>query len=65
MTKAKSYIDDNGGRCESCNRPESAYEMQEKVDVFLGGGLGNGTMWKCKTCIDKRKKQDAEKQNKI
>lgn len=50
MTKRKSYINDNGGRCESCNRPESIYEVQRTWPVLLGGGLGWGTMWLCPKC---------------
>ena len=54
MTKAYSTATDNGGRCERCDRPESANEPQSTVEVRLGGGLGIGTMWVCKTCAEER-----------
>jgi hypothetical protein len=45
MTKAHSTIHDNGGRCESCDRPESVREAQTAVEVYFGNELGWGTMW--------------------
>lgn len=54
MTKRKSYGDDNGGRCESCDKPLDEYG-QTTVSVFLGGGLGWGTMWVCMECLEKRR----------
>lgn len=60
MTKAHSSIDDNGGRCESCDRPESAHEPQSTYPVRLGGGLGLGTMWLCPTCLKEHQERDAK-----
>jgi len=54
MTKAHSELSDNGGRCESCNRPESQFEAQTTFRVFLGGGLGWGTMWLCDACYKEK-----------
>ncbi len=54
MTKAYSSPDDNGGRCESCNRPESVYEPQSGVKVLLGGGIGWSTMYLCPSCVKER-----------
>ena len=58
MTKAKSFLSDNGGRCESCDLPETQYQMQETYPVFLGGGLGWGTMWLCPKCLEEHKLRD-------
>lgn len=55
MTKAHSRLQDNGGRCEVCDRPETAHMPQQTVPVFLGGGLGWGTMWACNECLSKRR----------
>ncbi len=49
MTKAHSEADDNGGRCEMCNRDDGG--RQSTMPVFLGGGLGQGTMWQCARCV--------------
>jgi hypothetical protein len=54
MTKAFSSLDDNGGLCESCNDPETKHKVQRTHPVFLGGGLGWGTMWMCDACYNKR-----------
>lgn len=56
MTKAHSTIHDNGGRCESCDRPETVYMGQTTIPVYLAGGLGWGTMWVCPDC--RRKKEE-------
>lgn len=50
MTKAHSEPDDNGGRCESCNRPETIHQTQQTYPIMLGGGLGLGTLWLCPNC---------------
>ena len=47
MTKARSELGDNAGRCESCDRPETVHMRQTTIPVYLGGGLGWGTMWVC------------------
>lgn len=57
MTKAYSSLDDNGFRCERCNKPETVHQGQAAVRVLLGGGLGWGTMWMCKACIIEREKR--------
>lgn len=57
MTKARSYLGDNGGRCESCDRPESAKESQVAYPVMLGGGLGLGTMWLCPSCLKEQQER--------
>ena len=62
MTKAHSEVPDNGGRCSSCNLPESAYMSQSPVPVYLGGGLGWGTMWMCPACQAKRKERDRQRE---
>lgn len=55
MTKVRSELSDNDGKCELCNRTESRNEQQLAHPVLLGGGLGWGTMWLCYSCL--RKKQ--------
>lgn len=50
MTSRKSYVDDNGGRCEACNREDTVFQRQSTIRVYLGGGLGPGTMWVCDVC---------------
>lgn len=59
MTKARSYLTDNGGLCESCDRPESEHECQTAYPVLLGGGLGQGTMWLCPGCLEVHQNRDA------
>lgn len=55
------------GRCELCDTAESEFQIQYKVKVFCGGGIGVTTMWKCQPCINKtkivviRKKEDGSK----
>lgn len=61
MTKAYSTQDDNNGRCESCDRPESVNEPQTTYPVMLGGGLGLGTMWLCQACRKSAEEQDAKR----
>ena len=51
MTKARSELGDNAGRCESCDRPETVHMRQTTIPVYLGGGLGWGTMWVCPDCL--------------
>lgn len=58
MTSARSEIDDNGGRCESCDRPESIHMAQTTYPVLLGGEIGWGTMWLCPDCLKKHKERD-------
>ena len=58
MTKKYSCIDDNGGRCERCNKPGSEYLSQRTVKVRLGGGMGWGTMWVCSSCLDAEEKRE-------
>jgi len=57
MTKAYSSIDDNGGRCERCNKDGSEYLEQRTVKVLLGGGMGWGTLWVCSSCLDAEEKE--------
>ena len=61
MTSLRSNTLDNGGRCESCNRPESKYETQQIYPVYLGGYAVpvRGTMWmspKCLALVEERDK---------
>jgi hypothetical protein len=58
MTKAHSSLGDNDGRCESCNRPETAHQPQTTYPIRLGGGLGWGTLWLCPDCLDKHRARD-------
>lgn len=58
MTKAHSMLDDNGGRCECCNKPETKYQEQRTYPVRLGGDLGMGTMWLCLKCLQEHELRD-------
>jgi hypothetical protein len=58
MTKAHSELGDNGGRCESCDLPETIHQSQSTIPVFLGGGLGCGTMWVCPKCLAKHRQKE-------
>lgn len=58
MTKAYSAIDDNDGRCESCDDLKTVGEIQVPYPVFLGGGVGWGTMWLCAKCVVEHSKRD-------
>ena len=40
MTKAYSEAGDNGGRCESCNQPETELQTQQTYPVKLADGSG-------------------------
>ncbi len=51
MTKAHSEAGDNGGRCESCNELDTVFQRQSTVKIYMGGGLGRGTMWVCDRCL--------------
>ena len=51
MTKAYSMPDDNGSRCESCNRPETIGMGQTTYPVYMGPEMGWGTMWLCDDCL--------------
>lgn len=57
MTKKHSELGDNNGLCERCNREETRHQMQQAMPVYLGGGLGWGTMWCCAQCIAESKKK--------
>jgi len=64
MSEAKARPEDNAGRCESCNRPESAYETQVPFPVLLGGGWGPGattmgSMWLCPRCLKEHQERAA------
>ena len=54
MTKAYSQLGDNDGVCEGCNCPGTEYDVQTKYPVFLGGGMGWGTLWLCSKCLEKK-----------
>jgi hypothetical protein len=58
MTKAASFVGDNGGLCEGCNGPQTEFVTQTAVPIMLGGGLGPGTIWLCPPC-----KRDHEKRH--
>jgi hypothetical protein len=58
VTKAHSELDDNDGRCERCNRPETKGLMQTAEPVYLVGGLGWGTMWLCNECLRERRERE-------
>ena len=65
MSEAKARPEDNAGRCEGCNRPESAYETQTAVPVMLGGGWGpgatcEGSMWLCPSCLKEYRERHAK-----
>lgn len=64
MTKKWSDMSDNNGLCESCNDPSTKNGPQSTYPVFLGGGLGWGTMWLCPVCLEKSKKRDEERKMK-
>lgn len=61
MTKAHSEAGDNGGRCESCDRPETEFETQVTYPVLLAG-LGMGTMWLCPKCFCEHEARDEARQ---
>ena len=66
MSNRYSMPDENGGRCEGCNRPESVYEMQTTVPVIPGGGWGigstcSGTMYLCPSCMKEHQERDARR----
>jgi hypothetical protein len=61
MTKANSEVSDNGGRCESCDDPETVHQIQETYPILLGGGLGFGTMWLCPKCLKEHRKRAAKR----
>jgi len=61
MTKSGLDIADNGGRCESCDSPESVYEMQTGYPVLLGGGIGWGKMWLCPNCLKEHRTRSEQK----
>ena len=58
MTKAWSHPLDNGGRCESCNRPETEWMTQQTYPVYMGPEMGWGTMWLCLKCLEEHKLRD-------
>ena len=58
MTKPYSKPDDNRGRCECCNKPETEHQAQTAYPVMLGGGMGKGTMWLCDKCLRDHKLRD-------
>jgi hypothetical protein len=61
MTKAKSQLHDNDGRCELCNEPATAQQTQTAYPVLLGAGLGWGTMWLCPACLAEKLKAKQKK----
>ena len=65
MTKAYSEAGDNGGRCESCNQPETELQTQQTYPVKLADGSGgyvHGTMWLCPACFREHQERDAAKE---
>jgi hypothetical protein len=58
MTKKYSDLHDNNGLCESCNDPKTKYSGQTAYPVYLGGGLGLGTMWLCEKCLKEHQERD-------
>jgi hypothetical protein len=61
MTKPGLGVGDNGGRCESCDDPETAGKPQTGHPVLLGGGLGWGKMWLCPKCLTEHQERDRKK----
>ena len=59
MSHAKSYPDENAGRCEGCNREETVYQTQVTIPVLLGGGIGWGTMYLCPKCLAEHQEREA------
>jgi len=59
VTKPYSTAGDDGGRCESCYDPATIYQSQVKCPVMLGGGMGMGTMWKCRKCAERAGQEPA------
>ena len=55
--------DDNGGRCECCNKPETEFQEQRTYPIMLGAGLGKGTMWLCPECLREHQLRDERKKN--
>ena len=60
MTKAYSELNDNGGCCERCNDPATINQVQTAHKIFLGGGLGWGTLWLCPKCAEEKKNSSPE-----
>jgi len=67
MSKSYPYSGpgDNAGRCESCNLPDTVYQMQMTYPVRLpapsGGGTVMGTMYLCPKCLKEHQERDAGK----
>lgn len=62
MTKPWSEPGDNGGRCESCDLPETVGLEQQACPVKLADGTGGftwGTLWLCPTCKATRAAREA------
>ena len=65
MTEARSYVDNNGGLCESCNESATRDQAQQSYPVLLGGGMGWGTMWLCPKCLAEHRVRDEEKKKAV
>jgi hypothetical protein len=61
MTSRHAKVNDNGGRCENCDRPETVHMPQTAYPVLMGGGIGWGTMWLCPECLAGKRARDAAK----
>lgn len=61
MTKPWSAAGDNGGRCESCDRPETVNQVQQTYPLRMTGESGpvSGTMWLCPQCLSEHRERDA------
>ncbi len=61
MTKPYSLPNDNGGLCESCNRPETRDVGQTAYPLKMADGSGGwewGTMWLCPDCLKQHQDRD-------
>lgn len=65
MSKSYPYsgAEDNAGRCEGCNKPETVHQTQTTWPVKLRAYEGNvvmGTMWLCPACLEEHRKRKAQ-----
>ena len=61
MTQKHSMPDENGGRCESCNRPQTVGMVQTRRPIYLGPEIGWGSWYLCNDCLLWKDARDALK----